>query len=1051
MVPNFCKKMLKKYIITLLTALCTASLVIAQTGQIALPRVDQMPNQPAPYNVRDWQQVAMQYDSFLYNLNKTGQYLPLSFLGNAGINYPQNPTYRLHTYIGTNSPLGNEAINVLPSLVGATLVGANKTTQYGQNWLLMSQDFFNKANGENIYLNNAASSSGSDWWYDLMPNVFFYQLHDLYPTGVGAADEQFETIANRFLEAVRAMGGSDAPWQPAYMNYRAWKFKTMQPNANGVKEPEAAGAFAWILYNAWKETGNADYLKGAEWSIEFLSDWSSNPSYELQLPYGTLTAAKMNAEIGTKYDIEKMVNWSFNRGELRGWGTIVGTWGGFDVSGLVGEANDAGNDYAFQLNGVQQAACLVPMVRYDKRFARAIGKWMLNLTNATRLFYPDFLPSNLQDASAWSATNDPQKVMGYEALRQKWQNLSPFSTGDAVQGGWAATNLALYGSSSIGYLGCLVEKTNVDKILKINLLKTDFYGSDAYPTYMLYNSYASAKTVALNIGTANSDIYDAISETFLLQGVSGTVNLNIPANQVILVSICPAGGTKRYDHNQMLINDIVVDYDQHAQSYTVVPRIKGLAAETNPLEINKSTSVFATVVDSDSGQITYTWSSNLGTITGTGATVSFAAPATEGTANIRLIASDPEGNSDTLNLTIPIVTTINIAPQIIDIQKDNDYTTPGSSIQFNCIATDANNDPLSYTWSSGNGTFNGSGSSTNWTAPNQEGIFDVTVKVTDGGGLSAQTTIKVLVKNFDPTVGNTIAQYPFTGNANDVSGNQLHGVANGVILVPDLFGVPQSAYYFNGGAQHIAVANSPLLNFEQEISVSCWFKANALPEKETFLLSHGSWQNRWKLSITPEKYLRWTVNSLNGVSDLDAITPLQVDSVYHVVATYDGALLALYLNGRLQSYKAFSGKIRTTTVDFLMGQILPGQANYNFKGVMDNVSIFDYALTPEAVKIRYENGITAINEPLGRVKMGLVLSPNPVTDLLTLNLNFEHGTQKDDAVKVQVFDMLGRLVLEQNNVLGSAVVFDVSGCGSGIYRVFVVGDGVWGSGVFLKV
>ena len=68
----------------------------------------------------------------------------------------------------------------------------------------------------------------------------------------------------------------------------------------------------------------------------------------------------MNAEIGARYDIEKMLNWSFNRGDLRGWGTIVGTWGGFDVSGLVGEANDGGNDYAFQLNGVQQAAALAP-------------------------------------------------------------------------------------------------------------------------------------------------------------------------------------------------------------------------------------------------------------------------------------------------------------------------------------------------------------------------------------------------------------------------------------------------------------------------------------------------------------------------------------------------------------------------------------------------------------------------------------------------------------------------------------------------------------------
>ena len=134
-----------------------------------------------------------------------------------------------------------------------------------------------------------------------------------------------------------------------------------------------------------------------------------------------------------------------------------------------------------------------------------------------------------------------------------------------------------------------------------------------------------------------------------------------------------------------------------------------------------------------------------------------------------------------------------------------------------------------------------------------------------------------------------------------------------------------------------------------------------------------------------------------------------------------------------------------------MGQILPGQANYNFKGVMDNVSIFDYALTPEAVKMRYENGITAINEPLRSLKMGLVLSPNPVTDLLTINLKFEHGTQKDNGVKVQVFDMLGRLVLEQNNVFASAVILDVKGCRSGTYRVFVVGDGVWGSGVFLKV
>ncbi|MEY3195174.1 MAG: hypothetical protein RIQ78_1271, partial [Bacteroidota bacterium] len=221
-----------------------------QTGQITIPRVEQMPNQPSPYNMRNWREVALGYDSFVYDATKTGQYLPLVRLMSNGVNYPQNPSFGLHTYVGTNSPQGNEAINVMPSLVGATLSGIDKSNQFGKNWVLMSQDFFNKNNGELIYLNSPNSGSGNDWWYDLMPNVYFYQLYDLYPSMGGDANFQFVSVADRFLEAVRAMGGNDAPWQKAFMNYRAWNFKTMQPNTTSVPEPEDAGAYAWVIYNA---------------------------------------------------------------------------------------------------------------------------------------------------------------------------------------------------------------------------------------------------------------------------------------------------------------------------------------------------------------------------------------------------------------------------------------------------------------------------------------------------------------------------------------------------------------------------------------------------------------------------------------------------------------------------------------------------------------------------------------------------------------------------------------------------------------------------------
>ncbi|MCC6461765.1 MAG: laminin G [Saprospiraceae bacterium] len=993
----------------------------AQVPQIHIPRVELMLNQPAPYNVRDWRQVALRYDSFVYDLQKTGQYLPLVYIQPSGLNYPQNKSFGLHTYVGTNTPQGNEAINVLPSLVGATLAGADKSDQFGENWLLMSQDFFNANNGEGIYLNNRSGGSGGDWWYDLMPNVYFYQLYDLYPDAGGAADFQFLAVADRFLASVQALGGSATPWQKANMNYRAFNFKTMQPNANGVKEPEAAGAYAWVLYNAYRHSGNPAYLQGAEWSLEFLNEWDTNPSYELQLPYGIYTAARMNAELGTRYDVEKMVNWSFDRGPLRGWGAIVGSWGGFDVSGLIGEANDNGNDYAFQMNGVQQAAMLVPMLRYDKRFARAIGKWVLNLANATRLFYPGFLPGSLQDASAWSNANDPDRVIGYEALREKWQNQSPYSTGDALKAGWAATNLALYGTSSIGYLGALLEKTNVDKILKINVLKTDFFQQAAYPTYLLYNPYPQAKIVELDLGNAPADVYDAVSETFLVNDGSGTVNLTIPADQALLVSITPAGGIQSYDRNKLLINGVVVDFNQSAQAYTYGPRIQALAAAESQVEFGQNTTLFAKAQDPDSGTLlTWIWSSTGGSISGTGATTIWQAPAVPGNYEISLIVADAEGNRDTAMLVLQAVPEINKAPQIAALEKSAAVVAPGGSLDLHCLAGDPNLDPLSFQWTATGGSFSGGGNTVSWTAPASQGIYQIQVLVSDDKGLSASASTSVWVKLFDNTPATLIAHYPFTGNANDVSGNQLHGQASGGALIgTDFFGQPARAAQLDGVNDNISVPNAPLLNFQDAITVSCWFKATALPDREVFLLSHGSWQNRWKISITPERKLRWTLNSLTAVGDLDSEVLLSKDSIYHTAVSYDGAHMALYLDGQLQSFRPLSGKIRPAAVPFLMGQMLPGNTEYNFKGTLDEVKIFDRALPPDAVADLYQSSSTGLQAP-GKPDMRISMWPNPATEVLHIQVPEGRGPEAN----LSVSDPLGRLMFSETASPGA--VFDIN-------------------------
>lgn len=1034
---------------------CTCSLMAtAQPGQLTIPRVELMPNEPAPYNVRDWKEVAAGYDAFVYDIQASGQYLPLVFITGSGINYPERESFGLHSYVGTNNPFAGEAINVLPSLVGATLVGIDKRNQNGRNWLLMSQDYFNRANNEMIYLNNRGGGSGNDWWYETMPNVFFYQLYDLYPT-LGDSEFQFVSIADQFLAAVRAMGGGDTPWNPASMNYRAWDFVEMEPNAEGVIEPEAAGAFAWVLYHAYKETGNKEYLKGAEWSMEFLDQLSTNPSYELQLPYGIYTAAKMNAEIGTAYDVEKMVNWAFNRGPLRGWGTIVGNWGGFDVSGLIGEANDNGNDYAFVMNGFQQAGALAPMVRYDKRFARAIAKWILNLANASRLFYPGFLPAAYQDSYAWAEANDPQRVVSHEAMREVYNGISPYSTGDALNGGWASTNLALYGSSSVGYLGGIVEKTNVDKILKIDLLKTDFFRDEAYPTYLFFNPYSLEKVVELDVGPAPVDIYESLSETFIQQGASNTIQLTIPPDEAMLVVLTPMGAQVEYARNRMLADGVVVDYRQSSQAFQYAPRIQALAVESTDVEFGATVTVYGKAFDRDSDNLSYSWSGSGGTIQGQGATVSWEAPDTEGTYEVILEVEDEQQNTDSDTLVLNVIPEINVAPQIISLEKDQEYLSPGGILRLTCNAADANMDSIIYSWNADAGSFTGEGSQVQWQSPAVEGIYQIEVEARDEQGASSEAATTVLVKIFSEVdTGRLIAYYPFTQNADDASGNELHGQANGALLVNDINGTPQSAYLFDGINDNIRVDNNSLLNFTDAITVSCWFQPRLLPGREVFIASHGSWQNRWKISLIPEGQIRWTANSSAGpIGDLDSRMAVEVDSFYHVGATYDGELMALYINGELHSYRPMSGPIRPSPVGLMIGQMLPDNQEYNFRGVIDEVKIYDHALTPWQMKEVYQEILVGTRLLPEQRSAGnfLALSPNPVGDELFIHCP---ATPEKQAILL-IYNSSGQLMLEKEVELlpgypdGRAAI-DVNRLPAGMYFLKLkAGAGHW-AGRFIK-
>ena len=70
------------------------------------------------------------------------------------------------------------------------------------------------------------------------------------------------------------------------------------------------------------------------------------------------------------------------------------------------------------MNTFATAMPMVPLARYEDRYSRAIGKWMLNAANAARLFYADAHSPQNQSSEFW--TGDPQNSVAYEGLRHHW-------------------------------------------------------------------------------------------------------------------------------------------------------------------------------------------------------------------------------------------------------------------------------------------------------------------------------------------------------------------------------------------------------------------------------------------------------------------------------------------------------------------------------------------------------------------------------------------------------------------------------------------------------
>jgi hypothetical protein len=173
------------------------------------------------------------------------------------------------------------------------------------------------------------------------------------------------------------------------------------------------------------------------------------------------------------------------------------------------------------------------------------------------------------------------------------------------------------------------------------------------------------------------------------------------------------------------------------------PIITSLEAESEWAVPLGSLQVTCTASDPDGDELSYDWSASAGKLSGNGDTVTWVAPAAEGSYSVEVTVSDGHGGEVMDYVTITVRT--NNEPTIASLTADMDWTTPAGSLRVTCTASDPDGDELSYDWSASGGDISGTGAVVNWTAPQDVGTYDITVVVRDGHGWEDTRSVSLSV------------------------------------------------------------------------------------------------------------------------------------------------------------------------------------------------------------------------------------------------------------------------------------------------------------------
>ncbi len=188
----------------------------------------------------------------------------------------------------------------------------------------------------------------------------------------------------------------------------------------------------------------------------------------------------------------------------------------------------------------------------------------------------------------------------------------------------------------------------------------------------------------------------------------------------------------------------------------------------------------------------------------------------------------------------------------------------------------------------------------------------------------------------------------------DYSGYENNGRVTGATWTSS--GIKGGGYDFDGSSDFINISDSGSVEIQNKlVTISYWVKGTFdYSVSEGIILEKGGWgTGEYGMTYAGSNKPRFQIYDLSA-NYIDAVTATNNGAWHNVVGTWNGTNMSLYVDGVIENSTSATGTFIPDAENLYIGS-RGGNSNF-FDGIIDEIQIYDRALTPEQVRAYYQSG-----------------------------------------------------------------------------------------------